>query len=134
MGEQHYYHTKEWDNQNNYSHQTFGSWSKKTINVVMLRLLEWHHIWRRRYHLYYKAKIVLNKNNQFTWNNSICENDRCGDHGYKCEDYYFITRIWSTKHRKEDTWCEVTFLSLYSRFFEVTIFESTYAIGEGKKM
>jgi hypothetical protein len=26
------------------------------------------------------------------------------------------------------------FLSFYSRFYEVTIFESTYAIGEGKKM
>jgi hypothetical protein len=28
-------------------------------------------------------------NNQFTSNNSIYENYRCGDHGYRCEDEYF---------------------------------------------
>jgi len=33
-----------------------------------------------------RARIVLYKNNQFTWNNSICENHKCGDHGYRCED------------------------------------------------
>jgi hypothetical protein len=39
-------HAREWDNLNNYSYQTFGKWSKKTISVTMLWLLKWHH--RRR--------------------------------------------------------------------------------------
>jgi len=30
------------------------------------------------------TRIVFNRNNQFTWDNSICENHRCGDHGYRC--------------------------------------------------
>jgi hypothetical protein len=40
-----------------------------------------------------QAKIVFYRDNQFTGNNSICENHRCGDHGYKCEDYYFRVKI-----------------------------------------
>ncbi len=39
----------------------------------MLQLSKWHHKWRRSYHLCYKANIVFNRNNKFTWNNSICE-------------------------------------------------------------
>ncbi len=38
-------------------------------------------------------QIILNRNNQFTQDNSIYENHRCGDHGYKCENYYFRAGI-----------------------------------------
>jgi hypothetical protein len=34
-------------------------------------------------------------------------NHRCGDHGYKCEDKYFKTRIRSIGHREEDTWQQI---------------------------
>jgi len=44
----------------------------------VLQLSKWYHKWRIRYHLCYKAKVVLNRNNQFTWNNSICENHKYG--------------------------------------------------------
>jgi len=33
----------------------------------------------------YKAKNVFNSNNEFTLDNSIYENHKCGDHGYRCE-------------------------------------------------
>jgi len=45
----------------------------------------------------------FNKNNQFICNNSIYENHKCGDHGYRCEDYYFKVRIWSIEHIEEDS-------------------------------
>ncbi len=88
---------------NNYSHQTFGRWNTKTRSVIVLRLSKWHHKWKRRYHLCYRAKIVLNKNTWFTLDNSICEKHKCGDHGYKCENYYFIIGTWFTKPNKKIT-------------------------------
>jgi hypothetical protein len=61
-------------------------WNKKTKNVIMLQLLKWYHRCRRRYHLCYRARVVLNRNNHFTLDNSICEHHKCGDNGYNCED------------------------------------------------
>ncbi len=34
-------------------------WNKKTKNVIVLQLSKWHHKWKIRYHVCYRAKVVL---------------------------------------------------------------------------